>query len=78
METDPPNDALAAAIGHANEFAGMHNDGGKASWEELHEDGGEASGEEASLPNPNTKRIYNTFGFIKRKRCLSRHKNGKQ
>ena len=34
--------------------------------------------EEASLPNPNTKRIYRTVGFLKRKRCLNRHNKGKQ
>ena len=44
METDPPADGLVAAIGHGNEVAGMNNDGGKASCEELNEDGGEASG----------------------------------
>ena len=45
MEKDPPAEALAAAIGHENEVAGLNNDGGKASREELNEDGGEASGE---------------------------------
>ena len=75
-ETDAPAGALAAAIGHVNEVAGLNNDGGKASGEDLNEDGGEVSGEEASLPNPRSKRIYNTVGFIKRKRCLSRHKKG--
>ena len=50
METYPPADNLAAAIGHGNEVAGPNIDGGKASGEELNEDGGEASGEEASLP----------------------------
>ena len=40
METDPPADDLAAAIGHGNEVAGLNNDGGKASGEELNEDGG--------------------------------------
>ena len=46
----------------------------------MNEDGGEASGEEAILPNtnPKPKRIYNTVGFIKRKRCLNRHKKGQQ
>ena len=33
METDPPDDALAAAIGHGNEVAGLNNDEGKASGE---------------------------------------------
>ena len=78
METDPPADNLAAAIGHGNEVSGMNNYGGKASGEELNEDGGEASGEEVSLSKPKPKRIYNTFGFRKRKRCLSRHKNRQQ
>ena len=35
METDPPSDALAAAIGHGNEVSGLNNDGGKASGEDL-------------------------------------------
>ena len=78
METDPPDEALVAAIGHDNEFAGMNNDGGKASGEELNEDGGEASGEEARLPKPKPKRIYKIVGFRKRKRCISRHKKGQQ
>ena len=39
---------------------------------------GGASVEEDSLPKPNPKRIYNTVGFIKRKRCLNRHKKGQQ
>ena len=51
METDPPADDLAAAISHGNEVAGMNNDGGKTSGDELNEDAGEASVEEASLPN---------------------------
>ena len=76
METYPPDEALAAAIGHGNKVAGLNNDGGKAAGEEPDEDGGEASGEEASLPKPNSKRIYNTVGFRKRKRFLSRHKKG--
>ena len=67
---------LAAAIGHGDEVAGMNNDGGKASGEELNEDEGEALGEESSLPKAKPKRIYNTVGFRKRKRCLSRHKKG--
>ena len=66
METYPPADALADAIGHGIEVSGMNNDGGKA------------SGEEASLPKPKPKMIYNTVGFIKRNRCLSRHKKGQQ
>ena len=78
MDTDPPADDLAAVIGYGNEVAGLNNDGGKASGEELNEDGGEASGEEASLPKPKKNRIYNTFVCRKRKRCLSRHKNGQQ
>ena len=45
METDPPDEALTAAIGHGNEVSGLNNDGGKASGEEMNEDGGEASGE---------------------------------
>ena len=57
METDPPADALVDAIGHGDEVAGLNNNGGKASGEELNEDIGEASGEEASLPNPKPKRI---------------------
>ena len=78
MDMDPPADALAAEIGHGNEVAGMNNDGGKAAGEDLNEDGEEAAGEEASLPNPNPKRIYNTVGFRKRNRCLSRHKKGQK
>ena len=78
METDPSTGALAAAIGHGNEVTGGNNYGGKALGEELNEDGGEVSGEEASLPKPNPKRIYNTFGFQKRKRFLSRHKKGQK
>ena len=78
METDPPASALSDAIGHGNEVSGMYNDGGKASGEDLNENWGESSGEETSLPNPNPKRIYNTAGFRKRKRCLSRHKKGQQ
>ena len=39
---------------------------------------GGASVEEDSLPKPNPKRIYNTVGFRKRKRFLSRHKKGQQ
>ena len=52
MEKDPPADDIAATIGHGhgNEVAGMNDDGGKASGEELNEDGGDLSGEEASLP----------------------------
>ena len=68
METDLPADYLAAAIGHGNEVAGLNNEGGRSSGEELNEDGGGASGLEASLPKQNTKRIYNTVRFIKRKR----------
>ena len=30
METDPPAGALAAAIGHGNEVAGLDNDVGKS------------------------------------------------
>ena len=78
MKTDTPADALVAAIGHGNEVVGLNNDGGKVSGDELNEDRGEASGEEASLPNPKPKRIYNTVGFRKRKRCLIRHKKGQQ
>ena len=68
METDPPANDLAAAIGHGNEVSGLNNYGGKA------------SGEEVSLPKPNLKpkRIYNTFGFRKIEICLSRHKKGQQ
>ena len=40
METDPPADALAAANGQVSDVAGLNNDGGKASVEELNEDGG--------------------------------------
>ena len=80
MDTDPPDAALAAAIVHGNEVFGLSNDGGKASGEDLNEDGGEESGEEASLqkPKPNPKKIHNTVGFRKSKRCLSRHKKGQQ
>ena len=78
MEMDPPADDLVAAIGHGNEVSGLNNDGGKAPGGELNEDGGKASGDEASLSKPNPKRIYNTVGFRKRKRCLSRHKKGQQ
>ena len=78
METDPPADALVAAIGHRNEVAGLNNDGGKAEAEDLNENGGGASGEEARLPNPKPKRIYNKVGFMKRKICISRHKKGQQ
>ena len=78
MDTDPPAVALAAEIGHRNEVSGLNNDGGKASGEELNEDGGEASVEEVTLPKPKPKRIYNTVGFRKRKRFLSRHKKGQQ
>ena len=78
MDTDPPDEALAAAIGHGNEVAGPNNDGGKASGEELNEYGGDASGEEASLQNPNPKRTYNTVGFIKRNILLIIHKKGQQ
>ena len=49
METDPPADALVAAIGHGNEVAGLNNYVWKAAGEELNEDGGEASGEEDIL-----------------------------
>ena len=42
METDPPDDALEAAIAHGNEVAGMNNYVGKASWEEFNENDGEA------------------------------------
>ena len=56
----------------------MNNDRGKAAGEELNEYVGEASGEEASLPKPNPKRIYNTVGFMKRKRCINRHNKGQQ
>ena len=78
MDTDPPSDALAAAIDHGNEFYGLNNDGGKEAGEDMNEDRGESSGEEDSLPNPNPNRIYNTVGFIKRKRCLNRHKKGQK
>ena len=78
METDSPDDALADAISHGNEVAGLKNDGGKAAGEELNENGGEASGEEASLPKPKPRRIYNTVVFRKSRRCLIRHKKGKQ
>ena len=78
METDPPADDLAAAIGHGNEVARLNNDGGKASGEELNEDGWEASGEDDSLPKPKPKKIYNTVRFRKRNRCLSRHKKEQQ
>ena len=44
----------------------------------MNNDGGKASGEEASLPKPKPKMIYNTVGFIKSNRCLSRHKKGQQ
>ena len=44
METDPPYGALEAAIGHGNEVAGLNNDGGNSSGEELNEDVWEASG----------------------------------
>ena len=37
-----------------------------------------SKGEEAIPTKPDPKRIYNTVGFRKRKRCLSRHKKGKQ
>ena len=40
METDPPDDVLAAAIGHGNKVAGMNNDGGKAVGEDMNEYGG--------------------------------------
>ena len=78
METDPPDGALAAAIVHGNVVAGLNNEGGKAAGDDLNEDGGEAAGEEAGLIKPMPKRIYNTVGFRKRKRCLSRHKKGQQ
>ena len=78
MDTNSPADALAAAICHGNEVDGMNNGGGKAAGEELNENGGEASGEEASLPKPKPRRVYNTVVFRKRKRCISRHKKGKQ
>ena len=78
METDPPAEDLAAAIGRGNEVAGLNNDEGEASGEELNEYGGEASEEKASLPDPNSKRIYNKVGFRRRKRCLSRHNKGQQ
>ena len=78
MDTDPPADALAAAIGHGNEVDGLNNDGGEAAGEELNEYGGEASGEESSLPNPKPNRIHNTVRFRKRERFLSRNKKGKQ
>ena len=54
---DPPDDAITSTIGHVNEVARMNNDGGEAAGEELNEYVGEASGEEATLPNPNPKRI---------------------
>ena len=44
MEMDPPANALADAIGRGNHVAGIINDGGKESGEELNEDGEEASG----------------------------------
>ena len=82
METNPPSDDLAATIGHGNEVSGLKNYGRKASGEDLNEYGGEASGEEASLqkskPKPKPKRVYNTVGFLKKKRCLIRHKKEKQ
>ena len=40
MDMDTPADALADAIGHGNEVAGLNNDGGKAAGEDLNEDGG--------------------------------------
>ena len=58
MDTDPPADALAAAIGHRNEVCGTNNDGGKAAGDELNGYGVEAKGEEASLPKPKPKSIY--------------------
>ena len=63
METDPPAEALEAAIGHGNEVAGINNDGGKASGEDLNEYGEEASGEEVCLPKPNAIVLYILFGF---------------
>ena len=78
MDMDPTADALAAAICHGNEVAGPNNDGWKASGEDLNKDGWETSGEDASIPNTNSKRIYNKVGFRKRKICLSRHKKGQQ
>ena len=78
METDLPDYDLAAAIGRGNEVAGLNNDEGEASGEELNEYGGEAPVVEASLPKPKPKRIYSTVGFRKRKRCLSRHNKGQQ
>ena len=67
MDTDPPADTLAAAIGHGNEVDGPNNDGGKSSGEDMNEYGGEEAGEEAILPNPKPKRIYNIVGFRKSK-----------
>ena len=78
METDPPDDSLVAAIGHVNKFSGLNNDGGKASGEELNEYRGGPSGEHDILSKQKPNRIYNTFGFRKRKICLIRHKKGKQ
>ena len=42
METDPPADALAVAIGHGNKFYGLKNGVWKAAGEELNEYVGEA------------------------------------
>ena len=78
METDPPADALAAAIGHGNEVSGLNNDGWESAGEDLNEDVLEASGEEDSLTKPKPKKMYNTVGFKKRKRFLSRKKKGQQ
>ena len=78
MDTDPPADSLAAAIGHGNEVAGMNNYGGNSEGYDLNEDGVEAAGQDTSLPNPKPKRIYNTFVFKKRDICLIRHKKGQQ
>ena len=78
MEMDPPDDALSAAIGHGDEVARLNNYGRKAPGEDLNEYGWEASGEDASLPKPKPKRVYNTVGFRKMNRCLSRHKKGQQ
>ena len=78
MDMDPPDDALAAAIGHGNEVSGVNNDVGNSAGEDMNEYRGEESEEEASLPKPKSNRIYNTVGFRKRMRCISRHNKGKQ
>ena len=59
METDPPADDLAAEIGHRNEVAGLINDGGKASGEELNEDGGRHQGGGLAYQSQ-SQRVYTT------------------